>query len=128
MGVKSCLLIAYGETTPKHSSHSQNKIQPQYCSGVRVSTARPCITALVCSPMISNDWQPWKPSNKLTKISYPVKIWERFNTMGAIIYSGEFIGSLFEFYAINLSVLCSCFAQYLPELIPPFSALSHQPR
>ena len=50
----------------------------------------------VCSPKIGNDRQPWKPFNKLTKISYPVKIWERLNTTGATIYSKEFIGSLFE--------------------------------
>ena len=47
--------------------------------------------ALVCSPKIGNDRQPWKLLVKLTKISYPVKIWERFNIMGAIIYSKEYI-------------------------------------
>ena len=51
MRVKSCPLIAYGETTPELSSQSQNKIQPQNssgvgtptpeCSGVRGYTARP---------------------------------------------------------------------------------------
>ena len=74
--------------------------------------------ALVCSPKIGNDRQPWKALNKLTKISYPVKIWELFiNKMRSIIYSRVFIGSLFELSPwINLSVLCSsCFAQYLPE-------------
>ena len=54
------------------------------------------IIALVCSPKIGNDRQPLKPFNKLSKISFPVKIWEQFNTMGALNYSREFIGSLFE--------------------------------
>ena len=53
MLIQSCPLIAFGETTPELSSQSQNKIQPQNssgvetstpeCSGVRGSTARPCI-------------------------------------------------------------------------------------
>ena len=53
MIIKSCPLIAFGETTPELSSQSQNKIQPQNssgvetstpeCSGVRGSTARPCV-------------------------------------------------------------------------------------
>ena len=40
--------------------------------------------ALVCSPKIGNDRQPLKPLSKLTKISYPVKIW------GAIKYHGSY--------------------------------------
>ena len=51
--------------------------------------------ALVCSPNIGNDWQPWKPLIKLTEITYPVKIWEQFDAMRAIICSREFMGSIF---------------------------------
>ena len=51
----------------------------------------------------------------MTKKSHPVKIWERFNTTGAIIYSGEFIGSLFKLsqcdpYKNFVLMLCSVFA------------------
>ena len=55
----------------------------------------------------------FKPLNKLTKTSYPVKIWERFNKLGAIIYSRELIGSLFELSKCAKNVvlmLCSVFA------------------
>ena len=37
--------------------------------------------ALVCSPKIGIDMQPWTPLNKLTKLFYPVKVWERSNTI-----------------------------------------------
>ena len=40
--------------------------------------------ALVCSPKIGNDRQLCKALNKLAKISYPEKIWERFNTIGSL--------------------------------------------
>ena len=45
---------------------------------------------------IGNNRQPSKPLYELTKTSFTVKIWEQFNQMGAIIYTRQFIGSLFE--------------------------------
>ena len=67
--------------------------------------------ALVCSPNIGNDRQPWKQLIELKKITYPVKTLEQFNAMRAIIYSREFIGYIFELsYVINLGIACSCFA------------------
>ena len=72
--------------------------------------------ALVCSPKIGNDWQHRKGLNKLTKISYPVKILEQYYTMGAIIKAGSFKDPyLHGLSAINLRVLSSCSPQYWPE-------------
>ena len=64
----------------------------EYSENYNIKKNAQCVhtIALVCSPKIGNNWKPWKPINKLTKT------WERFNAMGAMIYSWEFTGSLFE--------------------------------
>ena len=61
-------------------------------------------TQLICSPKINNDRQPWKPLNKLTMISYPVKIWDRFSVTGAIISVREFIGTLLTLSQCYISI------------------------
>ena len=63
--------------------------------------------------LVGNDWQHWKPLNKFTKISHPVKISEQCNSMGAIIEAGSFKDPYFHgLSAINLRVLSLCFPRH----------------
>ena len=99
--------------------HGQRNQSTKHLEQNNIKKNAQCVhtIASVCSPKIGNDWQPWNLLNKLTKISCQVQIWEQFITMGAIIYSREFIEYdkyLNCFYAINLRVLCSCYAN-MPE-------------
>ena len=73
---RDCQLATVVIAESSSSKHGKINWFTNYLKHDNVKNNAQCVhtIALVCSPKIGNDRQPWKPWNKLTMISYPEKI------------------------------------------------------